>query len=61
GAAELKILRDRGGTAIVQNRESSIVFGMPGEAVRIGAADYILSPEEITPVLTRLVNSRQTF
>ena len=61
GAAELKILRDRGGTAIVQNRESSIVFGMPGEAIRIGAADYILSPEEITPLLTRLVNSQQTL
>jgi two-component system chemotaxis response regulator CheB len=61
GAAELKILRDGGGVAIVQNRESSIVFGMPGEAVRIGAADYILSPEEITPVLTRLVNSQQTL
>ena len=57
GAAELKILRNRGGTAIVQNRESSIVFGMPGEAIRIDAADYILSPEEITPLLTRLANN----
>jgi two-component system chemotaxis response regulator CheB len=61
GAAELKILRDKGGIAIAQNRESSIVFGMPGEAIRIGAADYILSPEEITPLLTRLVNSQQTY
>jgi len=60
GAAELKILRDRGGIAIVQNRESSIVFGMPGEAVRLGAADYILSPEEIPPLLTRLVHGHQT-
>jgi len=61
GAAELKILRDKGGITIVQNRESSIVFGMPGEAVRIGAADYILSPEEITPLLTRLGNGQQTL
>jgi two-component system, chemotaxis family, protein-glutamate methylesterase/glutaminase len=58
GAAELKILRDRGGVAIVQNRESSVVFGMPGEAIRIGAADHILSPDEITPLLTRLVNGQ---
>jgi len=61
GAAELKTLHDGGGVAIVQNRESSVVFGMPGEAIRIGAADYILSPEEITPMLTMLVNSQQTL
>jgi two-component system, chemotaxis family, protein-glutamate methylesterase/glutaminase len=61
GAAELKILRDRGGITIAQNRESSVVFGMPGEAVSIGAADYILSPEEITPLLTRLVHGQQTL
>jgi two-component system, chemotaxis family, protein-glutamate methylesterase/glutaminase len=55
GAAELKMLRDRGGVTIAQNRESSVVFGMPGEAIKIGAADYIMSPEEITPLLTKLV------
>jgi len=56
GAAELKTLREKGGVALVQNRESSIVFGMPGEAIRINAADYILAPEEIPTVLTKLVN-----
>jgi len=56
GAAELKTLREKGGVTLVQNRESSIVFGMPGEAIRINAADYILAPEEIPPVLTKLVN-----
>jgi len=60
GAAELKLLRERGGVTIVQNRESSIVFGMPGEAIRLNAADYILAPEEITTLLTRLVNGQQT-
>jgi len=59
GAAELKLLRDKGGVTIVQNRESSIVFGMPGEAVRINAADYILAPEEITAMLTRLITCPQ--
>jgi two-component system, chemotaxis family, protein-glutamate methylesterase/glutaminase len=59
GAAELKLLRDKGGVTIAQNRESCIVFGMPGEAIRLDAADYILSPEEITSMLTRLANSRQ--
>jgi two-component system chemotaxis response regulator CheB len=58
GAAELKTLREKGGVTIAQNRESSIVFGMPGEAIRINAADYILAPEEITTVLTKLVHGQ---
>jgi two-component system, chemotaxis family, protein-glutamate methylesterase/glutaminase len=55
GAEELKLLRDKGGVTIAQNRESCIVFGMPGEAIRINAANYILAPEEITEVLTKMV------
>lgn len=58
GAAELKLLREKGGVTIAQNRESCIVFGMPGEAVRIGAADYVLSPEEIVTMLIRLAAAR---
>lgn len=59
GAEELKLLRNKGGVTIVQNRESCIVFGMPGEAIRINAADYILTPDEITTMLTKLVNAQQ--
>ena len=59
GAAELKLLREKGGVTIAQNSESCIVFGMPGEAVRIDAADYVLSPEEITTMLIRLANSKK--
>jgi two-component system chemotaxis response regulator CheB len=54
GAAELKFLRDQGGVTIVQDRESSVVFGMPGEALRLGAADHVLGPEEIVALLVRL-------
>jgi two-component system chemotaxis response regulator CheB len=60
GAEELKAIRDRGGATIAQNRESSVVFGMPGEAIRIDAADFILAPEEIPVVLTRLVDGSLT-
>ena len=45
--------------ATEKNRESCIVFGMPGEAIRINAADYILAPEEITAMLTKLVHGLQ--
>lgn len=60
GAQELKGLRDQGGITIAQNRESSVVFGMPGEAIRIKAAAYILPPEGIIELLIRLVPSRQS-
>jgi len=34
---------------------------MPGEAVRIDAAEYILSPEEIILMLLKLVHGPQTL
>jgi two-component system, chemotaxis family, protein-glutamate methylesterase/glutaminase len=51
GAEDLKIMKEKGALTIVQDEESSIVFGMPGEAFRIGAADKALSPEKIAGLL----------
>jgi two-component system chemotaxis response regulator CheB len=51
GAQELKLLRDRGALTMAQDRESSVVFGMPGEAVRLRAAAYVLDPERIAATL----------
>jgi two-component system chemotaxis response regulator CheB len=56
GAQELKAMLDKGGITIAQNRESSVVFGMPGEAVRINAAEHVLAPYEIIALLIRLVS-----
>ena len=42
GAAELKQMRDRGAVTIAQDRESSVVHGMPGEAIALGAATHVL-------------------
>lgn len=47
GAKELKILREKGALTFAQNEESCLVFGMPGEAVRLGAAIKIATPEDI--------------
>ncbi len=38
GAYELKQMKEHGAVTLVQDRESSVVYGMPGEAVRIDAA-----------------------
>ena len=54
GAQELKLMRDCGAVTVAQNRESCIVYGMPGEAVRLKAAEYVLDPAGIAALLTRL-------
>jgi two-component system chemotaxis response regulator CheB len=53
GADELKAMKDKGALTLVQNEESSVVFGMPGEALSIGAADQALSPEKIAEILAK--------
>ena len=55
GADALKAMRDRGAVTIVQDRESSVVHGMPGAALELEGAKYVLSPEEIAAMLGRLV------
>ncbi len=55
GADALKAMRDRGAPTIVQDRESSVVYGMPREAIELDAAKYILSPQEIVAMLRHLV------
>jgi two-component system chemotaxis response regulator CheB len=53
GAEALKLMKDKGALTVVQNEESSIVFNMPGEALRLGAADLSLSPEDIAGLLAK--------
>lgn len=55
GAQELKMMRQRGAVTLVQNCETSVVYGMPGEAVKLDGASYVLSPEKIAGVLRLLV------
>lgn len=54
GADELKALQDLGAVTIAQDAESSVVHGMPGEAIKLGAATYILAPDKIPAVLAAL-------
>jgi two-component system, chemotaxis family, protein-glutamate methylesterase/glutaminase len=53
GAAELGLMRKRGALTIAQDAASSVVSGMPGEAIRLGAADHVLPPEGIAELLRR--------
>lgn len=59
GAEELKLLRDKGAVTFAQDKESSVVHGMPGEAIKLDAAIYILAPDKIAAVLTSLANNKK--
>jgi len=55
GARGLKEMQDSGAVTIAQDEQSSIVWGMPGEAVKLQAADYVLPLDKITNKLTTLM------
>ena len=54
GARGLKELQEVGAPTIAQDEKSSVVWGMPGEAVKLGGADFILPLEKITDKLLEL-------
>jgi len=51
GAAGLLALRHAGALTIAQDEASSVVFGMPKEAIQIGAAVRVLPLDQIAPAL----------
>ncbi len=51
-------LRARGNPIIIQNRESCVVFGMPGALYQCGAYDSIQNLEQITETLNRYLHRR---
>ena len=54
GAVGLKEMQDNGAPTIAQDENSSVVWGMPGEAVKLGAADDIVALENIPGKLVKL-------
>ena len=58
GAEELKLMRDAGAVTFAQDKESSVVHGMPGEAIRLGAATHVGNPERIAATLHALLSPR---
>lgn len=53
GAAGMLALRSAGAATAAQNEESCVVYGMPREAVRLGAAQVVLPLEQIPVWLNR--------
>ena len=58
GAAGLLAIRRAGGFTIAQDEATSIVYGMPREAVTLGAAQRVLPLDQIAPeILQRLAGT----
>ena len=53
GARGMKQLHDGGARTIAQDEESCVVFGMPMEAIRLGAVDDVLALQRIADAVTR--------
>jgi len=56
GADGLLQLREAGATTVAQDEVTSTVFGMPREAIALGAAEYVLSPQEIGDLMRSLLD-----
>ena len=56
GAEELRLLKEKGAVTFAQDKDSSVVHGMPGEAIKLDAAMLVLAPEKTAPVLANLAN-----
>ena len=56
GARELKLMKDNGAVTIAQDKISSVVHGMPGEAIRLGGATLTVHADRLAAVLTELTN-----
>lgn len=53
GAKGLLELKEAGAGTIAQDQQSSVVFGMPKEAIKLGAADDVLGIDSIAPFLVK--------
>ncbi len=53
GAKGLLEMKERGAFTIAQDEETSVVFGMPQEAIKLNAADKILPLEKISGTIIR--------
>ena len=57
GGFGMKLIKKRGGHTIVQNKETSVIFGMPQSVIDLNAADHILDLGEIAAKISKEVQN----
>jgi two-component system, chemotaxis family, protein-glutamate methylesterase/glutaminase len=55
GAEAMALLHAQGGRVIAESEETAVVWGMPGELVKLNGADYVVPLPEIAENLLKLV------
>jgi two-component system chemotaxis response regulator CheB len=58
GAKGLRAIHDAGGVTIVQDEQSSVVWGMPGAAVKMGVVDFIVPLSAISTKLLQTLDAK---
>jgi two-component system chemotaxis response regulator CheB len=59
GVEGLRKIREKGGTTIAQNEETSVIYGMPRVAVENGYVDRVVGLDEIVPHLVDIMEMRK--
>ncbi len=60
GANGLLKMKEAGARTIAQDEDSCVVFGMPKEAIKIGAVDRIVPIDWIAEEIMRVINPPET-
>jgi two-component system chemotaxis response regulator CheB len=55
GAEAMTLLQSKGGRTIAEAEETAVVWGMPGELVKAGGADFVVPLPDIAAQLLKLV------
>ena len=55
GMEGTKSIKEKGGTIIIQNEETSVVWGMPKAVYEAGLADKVLSPQQIVQEIAKAI------
>lgn len=57
GAEGMRMLKNNGADTIAQDEKSSVVFGMPKEAIDLGVVDHVVTLNDIPEKILELVQS----
>jgi two-component system chemotaxis response regulator CheB len=60
GAMGMKEMHDAGAKTVIQDEQSSVVWGMPGAAFKLGCTDHVVSLEEVSHKVLSLVKLGST-
>lgn len=59
GTEGLKKIKTNGGYTFAQDKESSLVFGMPGNAIQNNVIDEVVNLEQLTDALNQVLGGRK--